>query len=159
MAKILGEAGRYVKQQTGLRQQRIVMLAFAGSALTSWISGFILGSLVHKPVGWFSSVGLFLGVLGIQKWVFQRTDVLEKECRDFERGAQGEVSVGLKLKTLPDGFLVINDLATPFGNLDHVVVGPSGVFALDTKNWRGTITPDGKGELLIDGRTLDKDYV
>jgi len=46
------------------------------------------------------------------------------------KGATGEATVALALTRFPDSFSVINDLATPFGNLDHVVVGPTGVFIL-----------------------------
>jgi hypothetical protein len=39
------------------------------------------------------------------------------------------------------------------------VLGPSGIFALDVKNWRGTVKPDGKGELLYNDRPTDKPLV
>ena len=42
--------------------------------------------------------------------------------------------------------------------MDHVVIGPTGVFALDTKNWRGVVSADGKGEVLINGR-FEKPYI
>ncbi len=77
----------------------------------------------------------------------------------MRRGALGEIQVGFILSDLPKGFYVINDLTTAFGNLDHVVIGPTGVFVLETKNWRGVIAPDGKGELLLNGKKIDKDYV
>ncbi len=57
----------------------------------------------------------------------------------------------------PIQYLVgIHDLATPFGNVDHVVTGPTGVFLLDTKNWRGVISPDGKGELMVNGQPTER---
>ena len=42
-------------------------------------------------------------------------------------------------------------------NIDHLVVGPSGVFVLDTKNWRGTVgwAEDGK-TLLWNGEPEKK---
>jgi hypothetical protein len=63
--------------------------------------------------------------------------------------ARREISVGYKLSDFPDGFYIINDLKTESGNLDHVVIGPTGVFALDTKSWRGVVSADGKGELWL----------
>ena len=75
------------------------------------------------------------------------------------RGAAGEIQVGSGLNKLPDDYCVINDVATPHGNLDHVVVGPTGVFVLDTKAWRGIVTSDGKGELMLNGQPTDKPYV
>jgi hypothetical protein len=67
--------------------------------------------------------------------------------------------VGAILEGLPVEFCVINDLKTPFGNLDHVVVGRTGVFILETKNWRGVVSADGKGELLHNSRPTDKPTV
>ena len=40
-------------------------------------------------------------------------------------------------------------------NLDHVVVGPSGVFVVDTKNWSGRIEVR-VGVLRQDGRSREK---
>jgi hypothetical protein len=40
-----------------------------------------------------------------------------------------------------------------------VVVGPTGVFVIDTKNWRGVVSADGKGELLLNGKPTDKPFV
>ncbi len=72
------------------------------------------------------------------------------------RGANGEDTVARRLAAFPEEFFVINDLATPFGNLDHIVVGPTGVFILDTKAWRGGVAPDGQGELLLNGHPTEK---
>lgn len=47
-------------------------------------------------------------------------------------------------------------MKTDFGNIDHVVIGLSVVYILDTKNWRGTITADENGELLCNGKPTDK---
>jgi hypothetical protein len=64
----------------------------------------------------------------------------------YERGAQGEEATAEALADLPAGeWTVIHDVAWPgrkLANIDHVVVGPSGVFVIDTKNWSGEITVD-----------------
>ena len=59
---------------------------------------------------------------------------------------------------MPEGFYVVNDLNTECGNLDSVVIGPTGVFSLDAKNWRGIIAPDGDGEILLNGR-FDRSHI
>ena len=50
-------------------------------------------------------------------------------------------------------FRTVHDLTTLFANVDHVVIGPIGVFILDAKAWRGVVQPDGKEELLVNGQT------
>jgi hypothetical protein len=62
----------------------------------------------------------------------------------FERGAEGEEATAAALAALtPDEWTVFHDLRWPgrkFANVDHVVVGPPGVFVIDSKNWTGSIS-------------------
>ena len=53
------------------------------------------------------------------------------------RGAAGERMTGKALRGLPADWYVRHDLQARYGNLDHVVVGPGGVFLLDSKNLGG----------------------
>jgi hypothetical protein len=57
------------------------------------------------------------------------------------RGANGELVTGWWLGHLPDGWHVINGV--PAGdagaNIDHLVVGPAGVFTINTKNLTGKV--------------------
>jgi hypothetical protein len=54
-------------------------------------------------------------------------------------GARGEIAVGLILKSLPQGWAVFH--ALPIGkkdrDVDHLVVGPGGVFTINTKHHSG----------------------
>jgi Nuclease-related domain len=51
------------------------------------------------------------------------------------RGAQGEVATARLLSRLPRRFVVLHDRHAPGsrGNLDHIVIGPSGVWVVDSK--------------------------
>ena len=67
---------------------------------------------------------------------------LERSAALWEKGAAGEVAVATALAALPAGWVVLHDLAWPGrqrANLDHVVIGPGGVFVVDAKNWSGRI--------------------
>jgi hypothetical protein len=67
---------------------------------------------------------------------------LQRSAELWERGAEGEAAVARALEALPDGWIVLHDLRWPGrqrANLDHVVVGPAGVFVVDAKNWSGKI--------------------
>lgn len=158
MAKVLGEAGRYVSQAASKKWRKMLVVALVTIGAVAWLGGFLFGYLFQKTLWWASLIvnGIAVGlVLLIRKWAYDKIDVLHKQREDLRKGARGEVAVGLILADFPDTFCVINDLATKFGNIDHVVVGPTGVFALDTKNWRGIIAPDGKGELQLNNRPSD----
>ncbi|MFX1450478.1 MAG: NERD domain-containing protein [Promethearchaeota archaeon] len=68
----------------------------------------------------------------------------------FIPGAIGEERVIHKLMELPDSFIIFNDLKLSFSKairwrkyneyvkscqIDHVIIGPSGIFLIETKNW------------------------
>lgn len=61
----------------------------------------------------------------------------------FQVGATAERQVAAVLASLdPHGFYTLHDRRWPGtrnSNIDHVVVGPSGVYVVDTKRWRGEV--------------------
>ncbi|MDD3492751.1 MAG: nuclease-related domain-containing protein [Candidatus Thermoplasmatota archaeon] len=64
----------------------------------------------------------------------------------YKKGRTGEELVTKELKKkLDDDYYLINDLDLPDskGNIDHVVVGPTGIFVIETKNFTGHIVCDG----------------
>ncbi|MBM6400260.1 nuclease-related domain-containing protein [Phycicoccus sonneratiae] len=62
-------------------------------------------------------------------------------------GAEGERRVAAALATLPADYLVLHDRLLMPGvtesNLDHLVVGPTGILLVDAKNWSGQVTEYG----------------
>jgi Nuclease-related domain len=86
----------------------------------------------------------------------RRIDRYERGRMKWRQGTIGEHSVAATLARLPDDYFIFNDVKARFGNLDHVVVGPTGLFAIETKNWRGVVTPDENGELVSIGVSQSK---
>ena len=74
----------------------------------------------------------------------------------WRKGAMGEAIVAATLRDLPHDFAVINDVSKRFGNIDHVVIGPTGIYVVDAKNWKGSVKANGSGELLLNGQPLPK---
>ena len=59
----------------------------------------------------------------------------------FFKGARGEEKVALLLETLPGGYHVFHDVPCgEAGGIDHLVVGPTGCFVVETKFWSGEVT-------------------
>jgi hypothetical protein len=73
---------------------------------------------------------------------------LERSAAMWERGAEGERATANALKALPpDTWTVLHDVrwpGRPFANIDHIAVGPTGVYVIDSKNWSGKVR-------LVDG--------
>lgn len=60
-------------------------------------------------------------------------------------GAEGEETVARHLSLFEKPYHVIHDVVLPEmrGNIDHIVLGPNGVFVVETKNHNGLITCNG----------------
>jgi hypothetical protein len=70
------------------------------------------------------------------------------EASAWRTGARGERRTARRLRRLVRrGYVAFHDLAMPGSraNIDHLLIGPSGVFVLDSKQYTGRIqqTPDG----------------
>jgi Nuclease-related domain len=68
----------------------------------------------------------------------------------WRRGALGERRTARLLSQLEwDRWAVLHDLALPGSraNLDHLVIGPGGVFVIDSKQYRGRLQLDPTGRL------------
>ena len=83
-----------------------------------------------------------------------KAERLARQAEYWKRGADGEEATATALMGLvPGSWVVIHDVAWPgrkLANIDHVVVGPPGVFVIDSKNWSGRVTAD-RGELRQNG--------
>ncbi len=69
-----------------------------------------------------------------------------RRYRIYGGGWEGEKQViNLLDKKLSDDYVLLNDLYLRggAGDIDHVVLGPNGIFVLETKNWNGNITCNG----------------
>ncbi len=73
----------------------------------------------------------------------------------WERGAVGERKLGEALRNV-HGLVTLHDRRVPGtrGNIDHVVIGPAGVFVVDSKRYRGLIEVKGRGGLFSSDERL-----
>ncbi|MEP9381809.1 nuclease-related domain-containing protein [Nocardioides sp. KR10-350] len=72
----------------------------------------------------------------------EKAERLVRSAERYERGAEGERATAAALACLPSGWTAFHDVRWPerrLANVDHVVVGPGGVFVIDSKNWSGTV--------------------
>ena len=77
--------------------------------------------------------------------------------RSYQLGYEGEIAVGQELNQLMrDGYYVYHDFPGDKFNIDHIVVGASGVFAVETKARSKPTSTDRKADAKVkyDGRCL-----
>ena len=76
------------------------------------------------------ATGVVLVLIGFTFWM---------NASSTRKGLEGEQSVAAELSHLNDEFLLLNDVMLPGGrgNIDHILIGPTGVFVFETKNYSG----------------------
>ncbi|WP_203568279.1 nuclease-related domain-containing protein [Aestuariimicrobium ganziense] len=114
----------------------------------AWWAFFVVSQIIgiiyyayrpHWSVIW--GAGLIAGAM-IMGWLILR-DSPPSSIANWQTGAWGEERTAKELAKLPKEWTVLHDIDTGRGNIDHLVVGPAGVFVLDTKNWSGTVEVSG----------------
>ena len=75
----------------------------------------------------------------------------------FRIGAEGEAAVGAELDKLGLGYHALHSVPVGTGDsdIDHVVIGPKGVFVLNTKNHKGGKVVVGERVIWVNGDNSD----
>jgi hypothetical protein len=110
----------------------------------------LVGLLVSMVATFVVSGGGWVAV-AVEAAVITAMLVLERVAlpvaQRWSRGAAGEEQVGQILDELQaSGWYALHDVNLGGGNIDHVVIGPAGIFTIETKSHRGRINT----------RTLDR---
>jgi hypothetical protein len=108
------------------------------------VGGGVLGSLLSPRLG------LVLGGLAAVAAGWGLRFRPSPDAIAWRRGAVGERRTARLLGQLERrGWAVLHDLALPGSraNIDHLVIGPGGVFVIDSKQYRGRLQLDRSGRL------------
>ncbi|MFA5687702.1 MAG: nuclease-related domain-containing protein [Kiritimatiellales bacterium] len=115
-----------------------------------FVAGWLLHAALPYPYLSTSQAGILFILLAAALALFSFWSA--HRLRSFIKGAEGEETVARTLAVLPANCTVFNDLQFDDGtSFDHIVVSPSGVFVIETKNWSGEITFQ-NGQVLCNGR-------
>ena len=82
-----------------------------------------------------------------------------EQARTWQRGAHGERQTARLLDRLTrDGYMILHDLALPDSpaNVDHLAIGPTGVFVIDSKQWTGSVHQGADGLVWHNHYRLDR---
>ena len=123
-------AGQYARATVRrLRMRTLVTLGVL--AVATALLGRTFG--LHDARFLASEVALLVSMFVISRYVLPLV-----ERRD--RGAAGEEHVGGLLEELSEaGWCVIHDATLGRGNVDHILIGPPGVFTVETKSHPGPV--------------------
>src|SRR5271154_2828387 len=123
-------AGQYARAT--VRRLRMRTLVTLGAlAVATALLGRTFG--LHDKRFLASEVALLASMFVISRYVLPLV-----ERRD--RGATGEEQVGGLLEQMADrGWRVIHDASLGRGNVDHILIGPPGIFTVETKSHPGPV--------------------
>ena len=163
MPKVFGSAGAHSVYRSVKAFKRMCLVMIFTAATFAFAEGVILTSLVATR-GRIGGIAVLALVIGICLWWFcrysnRRLTAFERERLHWRKGTLCEWEVEAELQRLSDKFFVFHNLNTARGNFDHIIVGPTGLFALETRNWIGLVAADPAGELTLNGQGLEQPYV
>ena len=95
------------------------------------------------------------GVLSLISLAFlvYRIIKVRRKLHALRQGEAGERAVGQYLEKLrSEGYEVFHDLIGEGFNVDHVIIGPAGVFTIETKTW--SKPAKGEAKIHFDGQSL-----
>jgi hypothetical protein len=155
--KYLRSPGESLRRQLDALADR-----FDGEILLVPAACFLLGLGVYAFASGEKPIGRLFGLLGLGALalLLLRFNRLSTQIANHRLGFLGERAVGEELnRLLAEGWSVFHDVpfadnpaAGPF-NVDHAVVGPGGVYAIETKTRRKRRAKDGH-DVVFDGRFL-----
>jgi hypothetical protein len=110
-------------------------------------------------IGGFVFVGVALVMRSVMKFTDAREEKMIREEKRATRGAEGEEAIGAILDSLGDDYLVLHDVVSPYGNIDHIVIAKHGsLFLLETKAHGGRVSVV-NGRVLVNDREPEKNFI
>ena len=156
MAQIYGSAGKSAFAMGDTRYQDLLSrIALPMLSLLLLIPvGYYLLTRGHLVWGGLVAIIYVVSIKSLENAGLK----LKKRISDADTGAKAEQAVAEALQELPDDYHVFHDLEFPGFNIDHVVLGPNGIFLVETKSQKGNITQE-HDVLLRNGRKFFKDFL
>jgi hypothetical protein len=143
------------RQFFGRRDRHKAAVASArGAILVRGASIVVIGLVVAiaEPSSW-RLAGFAVAVVGVLSTI-ERLYVLPQHVRSWATGGDGERLTARLLEPLAaQGFVILHDRKIPrtVANIDHIAIGPTGVWVIETKNYTGRVAVR-SGELRLNGR-------
>jgi hypothetical protein len=137
-AKVYGSPGEAPRVLGLLR-------AFWPLLVICFATGYLVRAALPRPGLEPTHVGVLFFLVAVAAAILLAWG--DRRLGNFLKGAKGEEWVAHELAFLNAKHTVFNGLRLGGGkqNFDHIIVGPSGIFVVETKNWRGSVEfHDGK---------------
>ena len=155
MPRIIGQPSPDLKEKGSDLKMRAFFIALGGISMIY----VLLNSYIKYP-SYLNLIVLAVIslVLIIQALIYYRDD--SKSSKNYHQGSKGEKEIFKELLKLGDEYTVFCDVVIkPPYNIDFVVLGPAGVFAIEAKSHSGFVDVENK-QVTIDKKVpREKDFL
>jgi hypothetical protein len=160
---ITGSYGSPGRSALGAYRRRRASELAAWTRTLAWRAPLVAGAgvagqvlAVQAGLPWAGLCGLAVAALVGWRLRFRPSE----QARAWQRGAHGERRTARLLRRLiRDGYVIFHDLAVPgntSANVDHLAIGPTGVFVIDSKQWTGSVHQGADGLVWHNHYRLDR---
>ena len=160
-AKSIGRSIKRLPGQALREEERKILDQFTDGPLLLMAFGWLMFGIECLHIFTKMPPSLWLGLLfAVPLTVYATVKIrkLRGKLRSLRQGEEGEriVAQAIEQDLIPQGYVVFHDVPLEKDgrnfNVDHLLVGPNGIFAIETKNY----TKPGKGspEVKYDGKTI-----
>jgi hypothetical protein len=160
---ITGSYGRPGRSALGAYRRRRALELAGWTRSLAWRAPLVAAAglaaqvlAVQAGLPWAGLGGLAVAALVGWRLRFRPSE----QARTWRRGAHGERHTARLLDRLTrDGYVIFHDLAVPgntSANVDHLAIGPTGVFVIDSKQWTGSIHQSADGLAWHNHYRLDR---
>lgn len=149
------------KSQYEIRMRNISKVAFL---IWFGYSVYILSFTIFKFIHFNFSLGSLIALLIVFGPIYFIVDYLRRKQQStyfkFASGLRGEAATWYELHRLDNTYHVFEDIKLPGHdeNIDFVVVGPTGIYAIEVKNHHGKVEFNGN-DLTINNKLFEKDFL
>lgn len=145
-------------------RSRFIIIMQRANYITVILMWVVLAYLVHRYMGQLfvyrsapilSSVVLSVIYFPMAYWILREKKRYQKDGNNYKQGGKGEGAIYYELLKLPNNYLVFQDVKFPKKdfNIDFVVLGTTGIFAIEVKSHKGLIRFNGT-ELTKNGKVF-----
>ena len=157
----LRQAGQFLDEEMARLLEKIMEYVVVGTvmvvlALVEWYRWYFS----PPPSPWIFTTSALL----VCAYCLMKIALLRTQRQAVHQGRDGERVVGQQLESLrAKGFKVLHDVPGDQWNIDHVLIGPKGIFCVETKTiskrkGKAEITYNGQ-HVCIDGFVPDRDPI
>jgi len=138
------------------RRRRRIVLLWAFGAM---VSVLVIYAASFLDRSWAAFFGCICALLLVHLLVDKQMNRWIRRAQQAERGAFAEELVTDLLQALGPNHLVFSDISCGHGNIDHFVLRSDGaLFLIETKSHGGEVRKV-NGQLRMNGRPLEQDFV